>query len=138
MTMRLLLDTCALIWLANGDRLAANAEREIEIAVDNGEGIVLSPISAWELGLLASRGRLAMPVSPQAVFRAGLALPSVSQVTLTADDLINSSYLPQNPPADPADRILIATAREQAMTIVTRDRAILASGEAGHVSTLAC
>lgn len=39
---------------------------------------------------------------------------------------------------DPIDRILIATAREHDLTIITRDRAILAYGAAGHVKTLAC
>ncbi|MFN3496896.1 MAG: PIN domain-containing protein, partial [Pannonibacter indicus] len=57
---------------------------------------------------------------------------------VTAGILIASSYLPEPVHNDPMDRILIATAREHDLTIVTRDRAILTYGEAGHVRTLAC
>jgi len=46
--------------------------------------------------------------------------------------------LPQLIHKDPIDRILIATARENDLTIITRDRAILSYGAAGHVRTLAC
>lgn len=52
---------------------------------------------------------------------------------LTPDIFIASSFLPGKPPNDPADRILIATARELAATLVTRDRAIIAYGEQGNV-----
>ena len=52
--------------------------------------------------------------------------------------LINSSFLPQPIHNDPTDGILIATAREHDLTIITRDQAILAYGAAGHVRTLAC
>lgn len=52
--------------------------------------------------------------------------------------LVASSFLPQPIHGDPADRIIIATARERDLTIITRDRAILSYGNAGHVRTLAC
>jgi PIN domain nuclease of toxin-antitoxin system len=52
--------------------------------------------------------------------------------------LVTYSFLPQPIHNDPADRIIIATAREHDLTIITRDRAILAYGAAGHVKTLAC
>ena len=48
---------------------------------------------------------------------------------------VDSSFLPTPLHNDPADRILIATAREHDLTIITRDRAILAYGAAGHVSS---
>jgi PIN domain nuclease of toxin-antitoxin system len=57
---------------------------------------------------------------------------------LTIDLLANSCTLPGEPPNDPADRIIIATARESGLVIVTRDSAILSYSQAGHVQTLAC
>ena len=57
---------------------------------------------------------------------------------LSPDILIAASFLPGKPPNDPMDRILIATARELAATLVTRDRAVIAYGEQGNVSVLAC
>ena len=52
--------------------------------------------------------------------------------------MIAASFLPGTPPHDPMDRILRATARELAATLVTRDREMLAYGEKGNVSVLAC
>ncbi|MGA1802586.1 PIN domain-containing protein [Rhizobium sp. HT1-10] len=57
---------------------------------------------------------------------------------VTATIFITSCALPRPVHKDPIDRILIATAREHDLTIITRDRAILAYGAAGHVKTLAC
>ena len=57
---------------------------------------------------------------------------------VTAETFIASCFLPEPFHKDPFDRILIATAREHDLTIITRDRAILAYGAAGHVRTLAC
>jgi PIN domain nuclease of toxin-antitoxin system len=57
---------------------------------------------------------------------------------LSPDILIASSFLPGEPPRDPADRILLATARELGATLITRDRLLLKYGENGGVSTIAC
>jgi PIN domain nuclease of toxin-antitoxin system len=57
---------------------------------------------------------------------------------LTIEILTNSCGLPGSPPDDPADRIIIATARETDLTVVTRDRQILKYSRAGHVRTLVC
>ena len=63
---------------------------------------------------------------------------ALAEIPVTSDIFITSSFLPQPIHKDPIDRILIATAREHDLTIITRDRAILAYGAAGHVKTLAC
>jgi PIN domain nuclease of toxin-antitoxin system len=62
----------------------------------------------------------------------------VQVIEATHEILVASSYLPAPLHNDPADRIIIATAREHDLTIITRDKAILAYGTAGHVKTLAC
>jgi len=62
----------------------------------------------------------------------------VALAGMPPDLLIESSYLPGSPPRDPADRIIIATARAYGMSIVTRDRVILGYSEAGFVRTIAC
>ena len=56
----------------------------------------------------------------------------------TAQRLAASSFLPGQPPADPADRVLIATARAMDLILITRDQAILDYGQEGWVRTLAC
>jgi PIN domain nuclease of toxin-antitoxin system len=46
--------------------------------------------------------------------------------------------LPGQPPADPADRILVATARELGATLITRNRALIDYGEQGHLAVVQC
>ncbi len=88
--------------------------------------------------MLAKSGRAAMAQTPAAIFRAFLRLPGVVLEDLTADILIDSSLLPTPIHGDPADRIIIATARALDLTIVTRDRLILDYAADGHVRALAC
>jgi PIN domain nuclease of toxin-antitoxin system len=52
--------------------------------------------------------------------------------------LIASSFLPGNPPRDPADRIILATARDIGATLITRDGLLLKYGQAGQISVIAC
>lgn len=52
--------------------------------------------------------------------------------------LIASSFLPGDPPSDPADRIIAATARAENLVVVTRDRELRAYGSEGHMKILAC
>ncbi|MEI9904972.1 MAG: type II toxin-antitoxin system VapC family toxin [Asticcacaulis sp.] len=103
-----------------------------------GERVCVSPFTAWEIGKLAERGRLPVNVTPHVWFKALTSLPLVKLADLTGDILINSSALPGKPPNDPADRIMIATARELGLTIVTRDSLILAYAGRGLVRAIAC
>jgi PIN domain nuclease of toxin-antitoxin system len=135
---QLLLDTCAAIWIGNSEELSDEAVAALDEASDQGEPVYISPISAWEIGMLASRGRFASPLSPQAWFDRFLAIGRFQLTELVPSLLIGSSFLPGNPPKDPMDRIIIVTAREEGLRLITRDRVILDYGRAGHVSVLAC
>ena len=138
MTQPLLLDTCAIIWMGENEPLADEAVLALDLASDRGERVRLSPISAWEIGMLASKGRIASPVRPEMWFNRFLTGGNFALSELLPDVLIASSFLPGLPPSDPIDRIIIATARENDLTLVTRDRKILAYGEAGYISVLKC
>lgn len=135
----LLLDTCAAIWLAVGDPTFSKAGLDtLTEARRKGMPIVVSPISAWEIGLLNARGRLPLLMEPQAWFKALLALPGIELAPLNPEILIQCSFLPGTPPRDPADRIIVATARSQGYRLVTRDGLLLDYAEAGHVEAVAC
>jgi PIN domain nuclease of toxin-antitoxin system len=134
----ILLDTCAVIWLAADAPLAAPAFAALAGAAEAEQPTYLSPITAWELGLLASRGRLPARVSERTLLVRALAQPGLRFGAMPPEVLIDSSHLPGSPPADPADRIVIATAREYGYAIMTRDRAILGYAEAGHVAAIPC
>lgn len=134
----LLLDTHAVIWLFEDMSLAPTAMSVIEAVYRDDTPLLVSPITAWEIGQLVARNRIRLSATPQRWFARVLATPGMQIAAMSPDILIAASFLPGTPPRDPADRILLATARDLGATLVTRDRAILAYGESGQVSTLAC
>lgn len=134
----LLLDTCAVIWVGLDARMSEESRTVIGAAHDAGERIAVSAVTALEIGLLSSRGRQKFPIDPKTWFREFLSRSGTELAGMEPDALIDSCFLPGTPPRDPFDRIVIATARREGLTIVTRDRAILAYGASGHVNTLEC
>ena len=134
----ILLDTCALIWLVQDEQLAPSSVDELRTAHERGTYVFLSPISAWEVGLLVSRGRLRLLMSPQSWFSHASEAPGVKLAGMSPDLLIASSFLPGKPPRDPADRIIAATARDLGATLMTRDKVLLDYGKQGHVNVLRC
>ena len=101
-------------------------------------GVYLSPFTAWEIGTLVAKGRLLLTLSPEVWFDSVLALPGVRLAALTPQLLISSTALPGTPPADPADRIIAATARLFSYRVITRDTKLLAYGAKGHILATAC
>jgi PIN domain nuclease of toxin-antitoxin system len=134
-----LLDTCAAIWLFEQQPMSQVSLLAIRTAAAAFQALV-SSVSAWEVGLLARRprGSLSFEPSPQAWFDDLLALPGVRLIPLSHRAAIAASSLPGSFHRDPADCLLIATARELRVPLVTRDRRILAYAEAGHVEAIAC
>ena len=137
-----LLDTCAIIWLVNGDPLANSATAAI-IHAGSANGVFVSPVSAWEVGLL-SRPRPGrthtvkfMP-DPKTWFARVMAGPGIREASLTPEIAIDASFLPDGLHGDPGDRLLIATARYLGLPIVTRDRGIIAYGRNGHAQVIPC
>jgi len=134
----LLLDTCAAVWLAEDHRMAQTALDALDAANAAEVATYISPISAWELGMLVARDRLKLLITPQRWFARLFETPHVRLADMSPDLLIASSFLPGAPPRDPTDRIIAATARDYGATLITRDRALLLYGEQGHISVLAC
>ncbi len=127
-----------MIWMAHDEPIEIEAKREL-VRVRKAVGVIaVSAMSAWEIGMLISRGRLPTTKTALGWFGDFVVNGRVTVEPSSPEILIASSYLPQPIHNDPTDRILIATAREHDLTIITRDRAILAYGAAGHVRTLAC
>ncbi len=134
----LLLDTCAVIWIAQGDPLREPAASELPEACERGIPLLVSPITAWEVGMLVAKGRMALALDPDLWFDRFCDLPGVTLAAMPPSVLVASTTLPSQPPGDPADRILIATARAFGYVLVTRDEKILDYGARGHVQVLAC
>lgn len=129
----LLLDTCAVLWLAEGIDLASDARKAIAESRLN-----VSPITVWEIANLVRKKRIALAMPVARWFRQTVEMMEAVTPELSVDILAGSCELPGSPPGDPADRIIIATARETRMVLMTRDKAILAYSRAGYVQTMAC
>jgi PIN domain nuclease of toxin-antitoxin system len=134
----LLLDTHAAVWIVEDQPLANEAVEAVDAAYQAGSTVFVSAISAGEIGLLVARNRLTLVARPERWFQRLLGIPGVRLAPLSPDILIASSFLPGTPPRDPADRIILATARDLGATLITRDRLLLKYGEEGQVSAIGC
>lgn len=134
----LLWDTCAAIWISEQAELSKPALDLLAAAYTEGVPCYVSPISAWEVGLLASRGRLQLQIAPERWFQKLCESPGVKLAPMSPELLIASSFLPGKPPRDPADRIVAATARDLGATLMTRDSVLLDYGKQGHLSVVRC
>ena len=134
----LLWDTCAALWISEKALLAQAALDTLRGAHREGVPSYVSPITAWEVSMLASRKRLQLLIRPERWFANLVEIPGVKLADMSPDLLVASSYLPGKPPNDPTDRIIAATARELGATLITRDRALLDYGEQGHMAVVEC
>lgn len=134
--MTLLLDTHALIWLAEGlGDLPARSRRLVDDAARS-EGLAVSPISFWEVAMLEARRRVSLS-QPIGQWRKAILEPAqIQEAVLDGAVAIEAVRLPGDLHEDPADRILIATARLQGWRLATRDARILDYGAAGHVAVV--
>jgi PIN domain nuclease of toxin-antitoxin system len=140
--MRLLLDTHVLVWLlTDSDRISAAVYNQIERAAAQ-DLLFVSAITPWELAMLVAKGRLVLSRDVGNWIDAALSLPGIHLEALSPAIAVASTRLPltllsgQVHP-DPADRILIATARSIDATLVTADERVLDYAKAGHLRCLA-
>ena len=131
--MRIVLDTHAWIWWVTEDRrLSRRGAQAIQHALDGGE-LSLSMISIWEVAKKVEKQQLVLdrPMRDwldQATARTGLVLTE-----LTPAILVDSCDLPQPFHGDPADQLIVATARHERAALVTKDRNIR---RYAHVQTI--
>ena len=133
MTREVLLDTHVWVWLMLGDnRLGNTTLRMLAKAVPDGR-LRVSVISVWEVAMLEAKGRLTLAADCESWVREALAAPGIRLAELTPHIAISSTRLPGTFHGDPADRMLVATARESGATLVTADESVLQYGSEGYV-----
>lgn len=132
---RVVLDTHVVVWLVNGDPLSQEALAAIDSAADTND-VLISAITLWEIGMLVAKNRLVFTSDVQEWVDRVLALRGVTLAPLDPAIAIASTRLPGEVHGDPADRIIIATARGLQATLITADATILAYGAAGYVDIL--
>ena len=130
----LLLDTPVWLWFAEGvsGRLRPACIRQLDEA-RQGDGLILSAVSVWEIGMHAARGRIQLTMPLQAWVDNALSVPGIRLVPVDAAVAAESTLLPGEPQGDPADRFLIATARIHGVALATRDERILGYAKQGHL-----
>jgi PIN domain nuclease of toxin-antitoxin system len=138
MSSVLLLDTCAALWIMENGDIRSEAVDAIDQTADQNRPVYISPITGWEIGLLAWKGRFKSRYTPQRWLELLLGRPEIALAAMSPQLLLESSLLPGTPPPDPADRIIAATAREYGYTVITRDRLLLAYAREGHLAAIAC
>jgi PIN domain nuclease of toxin-antitoxin system len=138
-TEPLLLDTHAWIWLSIGDRekIRPSLFKKIEEAAENNI-LRISAISCWEIAVLHRKGRLRLSEDPFDWIRTTLRLTRVQSIPLTFEIAVESELLPGNFHGDPADRMIVASARASQSLLVTADRAIQKYCENGYLKVLPC
>jgi PIN domain nuclease of toxin-antitoxin system len=134
----LLLDTHVWIWLVRGEDRIPRDLRELIFVAAGAGSMLLSVMSIWELSLLDAKGRISLNLPCLAWVRTALERSGALMAPFTAEIAVESNQLPDRFHNDPIDCILVATARIEDLTLVTRDRAILDYAARGHVRALAC
>jgi PIN domain nuclease of toxin-antitoxin system len=140
--MRLLLDTHVLVWLLNdSDRISAAIYSQIERAAEQ-DLLFVSAITPWEIAMLVAKGRLGLDRDVADWIDAALNLPGIHLEALSPSIAVASTRLPDvglSEPihSDPADRILLATARSLNATLITADQRMLDYARAGHLRCVA-
>lgn len=133
----LLLDTHIWIWVMDGRVAEIRAPVLESVSRAQREGrVCVSAISVWEVGMLQAKGRLKLALEVREWVRRALAVPGVRLVELSPEVALGSSALPGVVHGDPADRILMATARHLGATLVTRDGNMVRYGEQGLLAVM--
>ena len=130
----LLLDTHLWLWYAEGvtERLRPASVKKLD-AARRSDGLIVSAISVWEIGMHAARGRIQLAVPLRDWVDKALGVPGIRLAPLDAAVAAESTLLPGEPQGDPADRFLIATARMHGVTLATRDERILEYAKQGFL-----
>ncbi len=131
-----LLDTHIWLWLiAGSNELNVETRRTISRALGQ-RMLRIAAISLWEIALLASRNQILLSKSVSLWFQEALGAPAPAIEALTPSIAIENYELPGRFHADPADRLIVATARITGATLLTRDREILDYAVHGHLTTV--
>jgi len=124
--MKYLLDTHTWIWRNMNQQKLSQKVKELISNAEMYDEILLSAISPWEFSKLIEKKRVGISCDPEDWINTALDMPKLRLVPLSPVLSYRSTVLPQPFHNDPADQIIVATAREENATILTKDERILA------------
>ena len=131
--MKVLLDTHVLLWWLNDRTRLSAAQRDIVNAADSKSPLLVSDISLWEIAMLHSLERISLLIPLREWLDKATAPPLVQRHGISPAIAAEVAGLPASFHKDPADRILVATARVLGVTLLTQDRRII---DAALVNTI--
>jgi len=126
--MKALLDTHILLWWFEGSGRLSEAQRKILEKASPDSPLWVSDISLWEIAALWELGRIRLTMPLRSWLEAATAPPLVRRFAITPAVAAEVAALPAGFHRDPADRILVASARILGAALVTRDKRILQAG----------
>lgn len=137
MDIQLLLDTHVWLWLISGEKTLSSKSLSIIQTANETQTLYLSDISLWEMSMLASKNRIILNQPVLAWIHMAIKLTGVRLIRLTSEICVESTELPGMFHGDPADRLIVATARVMNLHLMTRDAKILEYGHSKFLQVLA-
>ena len=133
----ILMDTHIWIWLMEGNPMLAGSKvlSMIEQAAESGI-LSVSASSVWEIGMLEAKTRISFNVPCMEWIHKALSFPGLQLAPLTPEIAIESTRLPDDFHGDPADRMIVATARMNDVSLITKDKKILEYAKSGFLKAI--
>lgn len=131
-----LLDTHIWVWLMEDVPGFSRSTLSVIRTAAQNQQIRVSAISIWEVAMLEVKKRLTLSIDCRTWIQKALSVPGLELLEMTPDIMLESTRLPGTFHADPADRIIVASARSVGATIITADKAIQAYAKEGHVKVI--
>jgi len=132
----LILDTHIWVWLNTGSsELSKSSVSMIEQAAVSGQ-VYIPAIVVWEVAALAAKRRLTFKMPTRQWIEEALSKPGINLIPLLASIAVESTELPGEFHGDPADRLIVATARIKWLPLMTRDAKILTYSKQGNLTTI--
>jgi PIN domain nuclease of toxin-antitoxin system len=132
----IVIDTHVLVWLVQEDRRLGVAAKAVVEKERGSTGALIPAIMSWEVAMLVDKEKLALGMEAGLWFTHILAAGGFRWMALTPEIGIDAGALPGTIHGDPADRLMIATARHLDCPLVTADEKILAYAAAGHLKAI--
>ena len=128
----ILLDTHTWIWSHSATKLLSDNVKKLIKKTQTDQRAIAS-ISIWEFAMMVTKGRINVKIDPKRWLNSAIGKSGLRVIELTPEIAMESCNLPGDFHKDPADRIIVATARTHNLTLLTKDRKIL---EYSHVTAM--
>jgi PIN domain nuclease of toxin-antitoxin system len=132
----LLLDTHAWIWYVNGSNELGKSIRATITKALHENSAALAAISLWEIAMLEKKQRIILEMPCLEWINKSIELTHINVLPLSPEIATESCYLPGKFHDDPADRVIVATARVEGLLVLTRDAKILDYSRSKFISAM--